>query len=137
MLLHMQQTSDARPARDTAQADAIRRFLSRGGLIDITTTGRKTGDPRRIVGRNADVDARPANRLLGGELQVGLFQRGDGVLHGENLLDFLVVDDERHGPAYLSVSVRKLPVMKSPSAAVLRYHDIGGIFGNFASAGFM
>lgn len=48
MLLHMQQTSDARPARDTAQADAIRRFLSRGGLIDITTTGRRSGQPRRI-----------------------------------------------------------------------------------------
>lgn len=25
-----------------------------------------------------------------------LFQRRNGVLHGEDLLDFLVVDDERH-----------------------------------------
>ena len=48
MLLHMQQTSDARTARDPAETDAIRRFLSRGGLIDITTTGRRTGQPRRI-----------------------------------------------------------------------------------------
>ncbi len=28
--------------------DAIRRSLARGGLIDITTTGRRTGRPRRI-----------------------------------------------------------------------------------------
>ena len=28
--------------------DAIRRALSRGHTIDITTTGRKTGRPRRI-----------------------------------------------------------------------------------------
>ena len=28
--------------------DQIRRSLSRGHLIDITTTGRKTGEPRRI-----------------------------------------------------------------------------------------
>ena len=48
MLLHMQQTTDARTARDTGETDAIRRFLSRGGLIDITTTGRRTSQPRRI-----------------------------------------------------------------------------------------
>jgi deazaflavin-dependent oxidoreductase (nitroreductase family) len=28
--------------------DTIRRALSRGGIIDITTTGRRTGKPRRI-----------------------------------------------------------------------------------------
>jgi len=28
--------------------DTIRAALSRGGVIDITTTGRKTGEPRRI-----------------------------------------------------------------------------------------
>ena len=28
--------------------DTIRAALSRGGVIDITTTGRRTGDPRRI-----------------------------------------------------------------------------------------
>ena len=44
----MQQTTDARPARDSAETDAIRRFLARGGLIDITTTGRRSGQPRRI-----------------------------------------------------------------------------------------
>jgi len=48
MLLHMQPTTDARSARDTAETDALRRFLSRGGLIDISTTGRRTGEPRRI-----------------------------------------------------------------------------------------
>ena len=48
MLLHMQQTSDPRQTRDPAETDAIRRLLSRGGLIDITTTGRRTGQPRRI-----------------------------------------------------------------------------------------
>ncbi len=52
--------------------------------------------PGRIAGGNTDVDARPADRLLGGELQIRLFQRRNGVLHGEDLLDFLVVDDERH-----------------------------------------
>jgi deazaflavin-dependent oxidoreductase (nitroreductase family) len=49
----MQQTagsaSDSKP-------DAISRLLARGGLIDITTTGRKTGRPRRleIVFHNMD-----------------------------------------------------------------------------------
>ncbi len=28
--------------------DAIRTALSRGGIIDLTTTGRKSGEPRRI-----------------------------------------------------------------------------------------
>jgi deazaflavin-dependent oxidoreductase (nitroreductase family) len=28
--------------------DAIRRALSRGGVVDITTTGRRSGQPRRI-----------------------------------------------------------------------------------------
>ena len=41
----MQQTLQDRPAAET---EAIRRFLARGGLIDITTTGRRTGKPRRI-----------------------------------------------------------------------------------------
>ena len=48
MLLFMQQTPDATQARDAAETEAIRRLLSRGGLIDITTTGRRTGQPRRI-----------------------------------------------------------------------------------------
>ena len=48
MLLHMQQTPEARPARESAETDAIRRLLDRGGLIDITTTGRRSGVPRRI-----------------------------------------------------------------------------------------
>ena len=44
----MQQTTDARTPRDAAATEAIRRFLDRGGLIDITTTGRRSGQPRRI-----------------------------------------------------------------------------------------
>ena len=48
MLLHMQPITDTRSPRDTAEIDAIRRFLARGGLIDITTTGRRSGEPRRI-----------------------------------------------------------------------------------------
>jgi deazaflavin-dependent oxidoreductase (nitroreductase family) len=53
MLLHMQPTIQD---RSTAETDAIRRFLARGGLIDITTTGRRTGRPRRleIVFHNID-----------------------------------------------------------------------------------
>ena len=34
--------------RTDAETEAIRRLLARGGLIDITTTGRRTGEPRRI-----------------------------------------------------------------------------------------
>ena len=45
MLLSMQQTTSPRTA---AESDAIRRLLDRGGLIDITTTGRRTGLPRRL-----------------------------------------------------------------------------------------
>ena len=48
MLLHMQPTTETRPAPEPAETEAIRRFLARGGLIDITTTGRRTGQPRRI-----------------------------------------------------------------------------------------
>ena len=44
----MQQTFDTLATRDPAETDAIRRLLARGGLIDITTTGRRTGKPRRI-----------------------------------------------------------------------------------------
>ena len=54
----MQQTTDTRPARDAAETDAIRRFLSRGGLIDITTTGRRSGQPRRIEIVLHDIDGR-------------------------------------------------------------------------------
>jgi deazaflavin-dependent oxidoreductase (nitroreductase family) len=53
MLLPMQPTLP--PTLHTKDA-VIRRFLDRGGLIDITTTGRKTGRPRRleIVFHNMD-----------------------------------------------------------------------------------
>jgi deazaflavin-dependent oxidoreductase (nitroreductase family) len=39
-----------------ARTEAIRRILARGGLIDITTTGRRSGRPRRleIVFHNID-----------------------------------------------------------------------------------
>jgi deazaflavin-dependent oxidoreductase (nitroreductase family) len=36
------------PATDPALADAIRRVLRHGHTIDITTTGRQSGEPRRI-----------------------------------------------------------------------------------------
>jgi deazaflavin-dependent oxidoreductase (nitroreductase family) len=53
MLLSMQQTSSPRTA---AESEAIQRLLDRGGLIDITTTGRRSGQPRRleIVFHNID-----------------------------------------------------------------------------------
>lgn len=41
----MQQQTNSQPhTRD----EAARRLLARGGLIDITTTGRRTGRPRRV-----------------------------------------------------------------------------------------
>ena len=53
MLLSMQQTTSPRAA---AESEALRRLLDRGGLIDITTTGRRTGLKRRleIVFHNID-----------------------------------------------------------------------------------
>jgi deazaflavin-dependent oxidoreductase (nitroreductase family) len=33
---------------DATQTEAIQTALSRGGTVDITTTGRRTGEPRRI-----------------------------------------------------------------------------------------
>jgi deazaflavin-dependent oxidoreductase (nitroreductase family) len=48
MLLHMQRTSESPATENDARRAAIRRFLSRGGLIDITTTGRRSGSPRRL-----------------------------------------------------------------------------------------
>ena len=49
----MQQTASQRTAPGS---EAIRRLLDRGGLIDITTTGRRSGLPRRleIVFHNID-----------------------------------------------------------------------------------
>jgi deazaflavin-dependent oxidoreductase (nitroreductase family) len=71
MLLSMQPTTEARTsriARPAAETDAIRRLLDRGGLIDITTTGRRSGQPRRleIVFHNIDgrliITGRPSRR---------------------------------------------------------------------------
>jgi deazaflavin-dependent oxidoreductase (nitroreductase family) len=45
MLLPMQQQIDSKPH---TKDEATRRLLARGGLIDITTTGRRTKRPRRI-----------------------------------------------------------------------------------------
>lgn len=64
----MQPTTEARNARPAAEAEAIRRLLDRGGLIDITTTGRRSGQPRRleIVFHNIDgrliITGRPSRR---------------------------------------------------------------------------
>ena len=70
----MQQTTEARPTREArttrpaAESEAIRRLLDRGGLIDITTTGRRSGQPRRleIVFHNIDgrliITGRPSRR---------------------------------------------------------------------------
>lgn len=64
----MQPTATAGPS---AKAEAIRRLLDRGGLIDITTTGRRTGAPRRIeiVFHNIDgrivISGRPSRRTRG------------------------------------------------------------------------
>jgi deazaflavin-dependent oxidoreductase (nitroreductase family) len=49
MLLYMQPTTDIGPTIDPdPKTQAIDRLLVRGGLIDITTTGRRSGRPRRI-----------------------------------------------------------------------------------------
>ena len=53
--------------------------------------------PGRIPGRNADVDARPADCLVGGKLEVGFLQCRERRLHRQQFLDHRVVDDERHG----------------------------------------
>ena len=64
----MQQTTEAHTARPAAETEAIRRLLDRGGLIDITTTGRRSGQPRRleIVFHNIDgrliITGRPSRR---------------------------------------------------------------------------
>lgn len=74
MLLSMQPTTEARSAREArttrpaAETEALRRLLDRGGLIDITTTGRRSGQPRRleIVFHNIDgrliITGRPSRR---------------------------------------------------------------------------
>jgi deazaflavin-dependent oxidoreductase (nitroreductase family) len=56
MLLSMQPLTPAPTARSAAETEAIRRLLDRGGLIDITTIGRRSGEPRRleIVFHNID-----------------------------------------------------------------------------------
>jgi deazaflavin-dependent oxidoreductase (nitroreductase family) len=74
MLLSMQPTTEARQTREApstrpaAETEAIRRLLDRGGLIDITTTGRRSRQPRRleIVFHNIDgrlvITGRPSRR---------------------------------------------------------------------------
>lgn len=39
---------DPQPARRTGMDDAVRQALDHGQVIDITTTGRTSGQPRRI-----------------------------------------------------------------------------------------
>lgn len=51
----MQQQTNSQPR---TKDEAVRRLLARGGLIDITTTGRKTGRPRRIEIVFHNVDGR-------------------------------------------------------------------------------
>lgn len=64
----MQPLTQPTTSRSVAEAEAIRRLLDRGGLIDITTTGRRTGEPRRleIVFHNIDgrlvITGRPSRR---------------------------------------------------------------------------
>ena len=49
MLLHMQPTADTGPTTNIdPRNQAIQRLLARGGLIDVTTTGRRSRRPRRI-----------------------------------------------------------------------------------------
>ena len=49
MLLQMQPTAETDPILETdPKTEAIERLLARGGLIDITTIGRRSGHPRRI-----------------------------------------------------------------------------------------
>jgi deazaflavin-dependent oxidoreductase (nitroreductase family) len=68
MLLSMQQTFQARSTRLAAETEAIRRLLDRGGLIDITTTGRRSGQPRRLeivfhnIGHRLIITGRPSRR---------------------------------------------------------------------------
>jgi deazaflavin-dependent oxidoreductase (nitroreductase family) len=70
MLLRMQPLTRER-ARSAAETEAIRRLLARGGLIDITTTGRRSGRPRRleIVFHNIDgrivISGQPSRRTRG------------------------------------------------------------------------
>ena len=51
--------------------DSIRRALSNGGLIDITTTGRQTGQPRRLeivyhaIDGRIYISGRPSHRKRG------------------------------------------------------------------------
>lgn len=67
----MQPLTQARDTRSAAETEAIRRLLDRGGLIDITTTGRRSGQPRRleIVFHNIDgrliITGRPSRRTRG------------------------------------------------------------------------
>ena len=62
------QARSPRAPRPAAETEAIRRLLDRGGLIDITTTGRRSGEPRRleIVFHNIDgrliITGRPSRR---------------------------------------------------------------------------
>ena len=52
---------------------------------------------RRVAGWNADVDARPADRLARRQREVGLLQRRHGGLHGQDPGDVGIADDQRHG----------------------------------------
>jgi deazaflavin-dependent oxidoreductase (nitroreductase family) len=47
-LIHTDPTQTNSTQTDPTQTNAIRTALARGGTVDITTTGRTTGQPRRI-----------------------------------------------------------------------------------------
>jgi hypothetical protein len=57
MQRHATTTPTVPPPTDRRD-DAISRLLRRGGIIDLTTTGRRTGEPRRIEIVFHDIDGR-------------------------------------------------------------------------------
>ena len=54
-----------------------------------------------IGGRDAHVDAGPAHRFLGRDLQIGRLQRRDGIGHRQHLADIVIVDDQGHAATRL------------------------------------
>src|SRR5215510_10959193 len=71
----------------------------------------------RIAGRDADVDARPTDGILPRQREIGLLQRLERHLHGQELFHVVVVDDQRHRPSLRrSIYFRSFPRKRGRTA---------------------
>src|SRR3546814_10301122 len=87
-------------------------------LFPYTTLFRALIVLRGVLGRDTDIDARPADRLGRGNVEIRLLERGDGRIHREQLAHVVIVDDQRHNDLRSEEHTSELQSLMSISYAV-------------------